>query len=100
MIVKEHTSPFDSDFETARMRLRNFAEDACKVLDARMLNLASFHLCAYMDFAAGHKGRLVKIMMREIEAEQRNAVTTREAKADASTKTLTKRRRIRRTKGE
>ena len=76
------------------MRLRNLALDACDALDARMLNHASFHLCAYMDFATGHKGRLTKIMMGEIEAEQLNAFAVREAKAAASPKALTKPRQM------
>src|SRR5580700_1954475 len=95
-MVEKQTDPFDSDLETARMRLRNLAEDACKVLDARMLNLASFHLCAYMDFATEHEGRLVKIMMSEIEAEQQNAGAAREAQrpAGAFPPALTKPRRM------
>ena len=97
---EKQLDPFDSDFETARMRLRNLAEDACEELNARMLNLASFHLCAYMDFASKHKGRLVKIMMSEIEAEQLNAAAGRGAKAGASITALTKPRRMPKSKGQ
>ena len=89
VMAKKQSSPFDSDPETARMRLRNLAEDACKVLDARILNLASFHLCAYMDFATGQKGRLAKIMMAEIETEQLNAAAVRKWLAGTAPEKLT-----------
>jgi hypothetical protein len=74
---------FDGDLETAQMRLRNLAEAACKVLDANILNLASFHLCAYMDVALKYKGRLEESMVRDLANEQLNAVATREAKQNA-----------------
>ena len=60
---------FDGDLETARFRLRNLAEDACKVLDARLLNILSYHLAAYMDGTAGSRS-LVSGMMAEISAER------------------------------
>jgi hypothetical protein len=99
-MAENQMDPFDSDFETARMRLRNLADNACEELNARMLNLASFHLCAYMDFASKHKGRLVKIMMSEIEAEQLNAAAGGGAKAGASNTALTRQRRMRKSKGQ
>lgn len=42
--TKAQLDAFDGDLETAQMRLRKLAEAACKVLDANVLNLASFHL--------------------------------------------------------
>jgi hypothetical protein len=71
---------FDGDLETARMRLRNLAEAACEVLDASILNLASFHLCAYMDVAMKYKGRLEEGMVGDLADEQLNAVAAGEAK--------------------
>ncbi len=100
VMEEKQLDPFDSDFETARMRLRNLADNACEELNARMLNLASFHLSAYMDFASNHKGRLVKIMMSEIAAEQLNAAAVREGKAGAPITALTKPRRMRKSKGQ
>jgi hypothetical protein len=35
-----------------------------------VLNLTSFHICAYMESAVGHRGYLAETMMKEIEAEQ------------------------------
>lgn len=61
--------PFDGDLETARMRLRNIAEDACKVLDVKLLNTLAYHIATYMD----HKAKSLAIrdrMMLEIHAEQ------------------------------
>ena len=73
---------FDGDLETARMRLRNLAEAACEVLDANILNLASFHLCTYMDVAM-KKGHFEESMLSELADEQLNAVAARQVKRKA-----------------
>lgn len=68
-VPDERKQPFDGDLETARRRIRSLAGVACKVLDARMLNVASFHLDVYMD-AVMQQAHLVDSRMSKTEAER------------------------------
>jgi hypothetical protein len=65
----EQVSTFEGDLKAAQARLRDLTEIACRVLDAKTLNLASYHLCVYMDVATGKVG-LTPRMTAELEAEQ------------------------------
>jgi excisionase family DNA binding protein len=58
--------PFDGDLDAARRRLRDLADSACEVLDARLLNILSFHLAMYIDKDAGGR-RAAAVCKREGE---------------------------------
>jgi hypothetical protein len=60
---------FDGDLAGARERLRNLTEIACAVLDASKLNLASYHLCAYIDNTLNSE-KLTKGMIGDLERER------------------------------
>ena len=53
----------------ARARLRRLAALACERLPAEQLNLASFHIAAYLDVAEGSQN-LTTSMRRELEVER------------------------------
>lgn len=63
------TNSLDGDLDAARRRLKGLAAAACRVLDARTLNIASFHIYVYID-AALKQTHLSNSAMGKADADQ------------------------------
>jgi hypothetical protein len=62
---------FDGDLNAARQRLRDLVGAACHLLDAHLLNMASYHLCAYLEVTAKDHGFLQRLM-EDMESERQS----------------------------
>jgi len=70
-MIDDDESPmtFEGDLSAAQQRLRDLAGAACQMLDARALNLASYHLCVSIESATGKLG-LTDRMISDLNAER------------------------------